>query len=326
MTICRLQRILVAVTTVWMSLSHDMGGQAAVPLQPVSATEFDALLQRLSNWGRWGQDDQIGTLNLLTAETRLAASRLVREGTAVSLSRRIGNNEEATEQRRSILEMLATASTPNVTAHTDEVTLAPHGAIYSHFDAPSHFFYKGEMYNGVPRSEVTERGAARLSVDHASLGVFTRGVLLDIARLKSVRALHPGYPISIDDLEAALKATGLTLRPGDALLIRTGRAVRPPGQRAGLHVSTVQWLKQRDVALVGSDDSIDAWPSGVDGVRSPIHVLLLVAMGTPILDHLNLDALAMAAAERSRWEFLLTVAPLPVVGATGSVVNPIAYF
>jgi kynurenine formamidase len=141
-----------------------------------------------------------------------------------------------------------------------------------------------------------------------------------------VKALEPGYPITIDDLEAALKHTGLTLRSGDAVLIRTGRAPRPPDRRAGLHVSTVKWLRDRDVALVGSDDSIDAWPSEVEGIRSPIHVLLLVAMGTPILDHLDLNALMEAAAQRRRWEFVLTVAPLPVIGATGSLVNPIAFF
>ena len=127
-------------------------------------------------------------------------------------------------------------------------------------------------------------------------------------------------------MDAALKQAGLTLRSGDAVLIRTGRAPRPPDRRAGLHVSTVKWLKDRDVAVVGSDDSIDAWPSGVEGIRSPIHVLLLVAMGTPILDHLDLNALGEAAAARGRWEFVLTFAPLPVIGATGSVVNPIAYF
>lgn len=177
-----------------------------------------------------------------------------------------------------------------------------------------------------PVPKVTERGAARLSVDHAATGVYARGVLLDIARLKNVRALEPGYPISVRDPEVALKQTGLTVRTGDALLIRTGRAMRPPDRRAGLHVETVKWLKDRDVLLVGSDDSIDAWPSGVEGIRSPIHVLLLVAMGMPILDHLALNDLGMVAAEKRRWEFLLTVAPLRVVGGTGSVVNPIAYF
>ena len=222
--------------------------------------------------------------------------------------------------------MLAMGTTVNVTAHTDELTIAPHGAVFTHFDAPAHFFWKGEMYNGVPRATVRDSGAPRLNVDAAAAGVFTRGVLIDVARCKGVAQLAPATPITDIDLEECLKAERVELGSGDAVLIRTGRASGPPDRRAGLHVSAVQLLKRHDIALAGSDSSIDAWPSGVAGVRSPIHVLLLVAMGTPILDHLELDRLGNLAAEKCRWEFLLTLAPLRIAGATGSAVNPTAIF
>ena len=149
-------------------------------------------------------------------------------------------------------------------------------------------------------------------------------------RLKRVPYLEPGAPILVSELEAWLETAKLELRPGDAVFIRTGRSTMPvtppPMQIAGLHVSTVRWLKQHDIALLGSDVGADVWPSGVDGVRSPVHTLLLVAMGTPILDNCDLGDLSRAAAERQRWEFLVTLAPLRISGATGSAVNPVAVF
>jgi hypothetical protein len=164
----QVRRTLFALGLIGMVLSQPVRSQTPVPpSRTMSTAEFDALFQKLSNWGRWGRADQIGSLNLLTPKTRLAASKLIRDGNAVSLSRAIETDGEATPQRPSVLRMLATATTPNVTAHTEEITVAAHGGIYTHFDAPSHFFYNGHMYNGVPRAEVTERGAARLSVNHA---------------------------------------------------------------------------------------------------------------------------------------------------------------
>jgi kynurenine formamidase len=163
-------------------------------------------------------------------------------------------------------------------------------------------------------------------------GIFTRGVLMDIPRLKGVSYLEPGTPIYPEDLDAWEKKAALRVRPGDVVLIRTGRwarrATKGPwsGELAGLHVTSARWLKNRDAAVLGSDAAQDVMPSGVDGVRQPIHLLVLVAMGMPILDNIDLEALSEAAAARKRWDFLLTASPLAVPGATGSALNPIAVF
>ena len=302
----------------------------AISPPPMATAEFDALFERVSNWGRWGRDDQLGALNLIGPAVRRAASWLVRDGTAISLSRLITSPGGASSSQPELLHMLSTASTPDVTSHSERTTIAPHGPIHTHLDAFSHFFYKDRMYNGIPRSAVTDRGAERLAVTGAGTGIYTRGVLIDLPRLKRVPYLEPGAPILVSELEAWLETAKLELRPGDAVFIRTGRSTMPvtppPMQIAGLHVSTVRWLKQHDIALLGSDVGADVWPSGVDGVRSPVHTLLLVAMGTPILDNCDLEDLSRAAAERQRWEFLVTLAPLRISGATGSAVNPVAVF
>ena len=162
----------------------------------------------------------------------------------------------------------------------------------------------------------------------------TRGVLVDVPALKGVESLEPGYAITTADLEAWEASTGITVRTGDVLLIRTGRwaRVRRHGQwnfleaAAGLHYSTAKWLKERGVAALGSDGVSDAIPSGVEGLGSPVHALALVALGMPLLDNLDLDRLAAEAASRGRWEFLFIGAPLRAVGGTGSPLNPLAIF
>jgi kynurenine formamidase len=213
-------------------------------------------------------------------------------------------------------------------------SIAHHGLAHTHLDALCHYFYKDRMYNGIPRSEVTEKGAGRLSVYRMKSGIFTRGVLVDIPRLKGVPWLEPGTPIYPEDLDAWEKFARVKVQPGDVLLVRTGRWARRAAkgpwpasdQLAGLHASSVQWLKSRDVAVLGSDSASEVRPTGVEGMRGPVHVLVLVALGVPILDNCDLEELGKAAEQRKRWEFLLTTAPLAVPGATGSALNPIATF
>ena len=157
---------------------------------------------------------------------------------------------------------------------------------------------------------------------------------MDIPRLKGVKYLEPKTPIYPEDLEAWEKQAGVKVGAGDVVFIRTGRWARRAekgpwdiaNESAGLHASCVLWLRQRDVAMVGSDAASDLMPSGIEGVQQPIHQLLLVAMGVMIFDNCDLEALSEAAASRRRWEFLLTAAPLPVTGGTGSPLNPIATF
>ena len=155
-----------------------------------------------------------------------------------------------------------------------------------------------------------------------------------MAWFKEVDFLEPGTAITVADLEAWEQKTGVTVGSGDVLLVRTGRweRVRQKGQwnfleaAAGMHASVAQWLKERDVALIGCDGVSDVMPSGVEGLANPLHELVLVGLGMRILDNLNLDDVAQAAKARNRWEFLFVGAPLRVVGGTGSPLNPLAVF
>jgi kynurenine formamidase len=216
----------------------------------------------------------------------------------------------------------------------DYFAIASHGFATSHIDALCHIFHEGKLYNGYPSEAVTAHGATKLGIHRLLDGIVTRGVLLDIPALRGVDALEPGQPVFPEDLEAAEEQAGLTVRPGDALLVRTGRwrwraahGAWDAGQlAAGLDASCLPWLRERDVAALGSDGVSDVLPSRVGGVGMPIHTVVIVAMGVHLLDNLDLEALATACAEESRWEFLLTVAPLVIRRGTASPVNPIALF
>jgi len=193
-------------------------------------------------------------------------------------------------------------------------------------DALCQLFYKGRMYSGVSQQEVTDKGAGKLSVINMKNGLFTRAVLMDIPRLRGVKFLKGGTAIYPEDLDAWLTKAGVKLESGDAVLIRTGRWARRAAEglwkyeenTAGLHASCLPWLKKHDVAVVGSDLATDVLPSGVEGVSMPVHQVLIVAMGTPILDNCDFEAVSEAANARKRWSFLLTTAPLAVEGGTGS--------
>jgi kynurenine formamidase len=216
----------------------------------------------------------------------------------------------------------------------DYFALAPHGFATSHIDALCHIFYEGKLFNGYAADTVTAHGATRLGIHHLQDGIVTRGVLLDIPSVRGVDALEPGEAIFPEDLEAAEERAGLRVRPGDALLVRTGRwvwrATHGPwnvaAQAAGLDAACLAWLRERDVATLGSDAVSDVMPSRVEGVGMPIHEIAIVALGLHLMDNLDLDALAAVCADEGRWGFLFVVAPLVLRRGTASPVNPIAVF
>ncbi|HEY3841500.1 MAG TPA: cyclase family protein [Bryobacteraceae bacterium] len=301
--------------------------------RPGTTADFERWMKDDSNWGRWGKADESGTLNLITPATRLAAARLVREGVAISLSRDADKVKSADNPRPFIHEMLTSSEKPGASTFTDSFTVAHHGIAHTHMDAPCHFSYKGRQYNGFPITGVTSKGAAHLNIEIARNGIFARGVLVDIPQLKGVAYLEPGTAIYPEDLDAWEKKSGVHIQSGDVVLIRTGRWARRAekgpwdlAERAGLHATCVQWLHKRDIAVLGSDASIDVHPSQVEGLVEPVHTLTLVAMGTPILDNCDFEQLSAEARKRGRWDFLLTTSPLAVPGATGSPLNPIAIF
>jgi kynurenine formamidase len=300
----------------------------------LTRADIDEMMTSLSNWGRWGKDDQRGALNLITAEKRKQAVALVKDGVTVSLAR-TAIKEELDSSPAFIHRMVALPKEgQEIASAADEYSVRYHGFTQTHLDGLCHLMYKGKMYNGFSQKEVTEKGARKLGVENIKNGILTRCVLMDMPRHFSVRYLEAKRAIYPEDLEAWEKKAGLKVESGDAVLIRTGRWARRELDgpwdimkgSAGLHASCLPWLKKRDVAVVGSDLALDVMPSRVDGFELPVHWVCVVAMGTPILDNCDLEKVSEEANARKRWAFLLTVAPLAVEGGTGSPVNPLAVF
>jgi kynurenine formamidase len=303
----------------------------------MSAPDFQTLFDRCSNWGRWGPDDERGTLNLITPEARVRAASLVREGVTVSCAHPIntvGDSENSSPAMHFMVRAGDVADGRSITSIADHLAISPHGVAHSHLDALCHFFWQGTIYNGRPISSVTSTGARASAITIGQDGITSRGVLLDIPRTYGKPWLEPDQAITVADLEAAERASDVTVSSGDVLLVRTGRQARrnsvgPWDSRtalAGLHHEAAPWLKERGVALLGSDGVSDVRAHPFSETTHPMHVLTLVAMGMQLLDNQNLDDLAAACAERSRWEFMLVVAPLKLMGGTASMVNPIAIF
>lgn len=317
------------------AMAGAMGTPRAAGEEKVSKATIDRWMKELSNWGRWGKTDEMGTVNLITPAKRKQAAALVREGYSVSLARDTEKEKAVDNPNPFRHRMPNTAANPVAGQFSmDEYEVSYHGYAHTHLDSLCHMFHGGKMYNGYDQREVTAEGARKLAVTAFKNGILSRGILMDIAELKGVRYLEPGTPIYPSDLEAWERRAGVQVSTGDIVLVRTGRWARraekgpwdASKQSAGLYASAVKWLRARDVAVVGSDAGSDVMPSGVEGVSQPVHQLLLVAMGTPILDNCDLEAVSRAAKERKRWEFLLTAAPIAVTGGTGSPLNPIATF
>jgi kynurenine formamidase len=324
-----------------MALVIALGAVVAIaPAPPAQApprltrAEFDGLMTKLSNWGRWGKDDQIGALNLITPLKRKQAAALVTEGFSVSLAHPAIKDASDNSPAFSHKMVEIPKGAQDFESAADEYSVRYHGFTQTHLDGLCHLVYRGKMYNGFSRDELTEAGARRLGIEVYRGGIFTRCLLMDIPRLKGLPYLEGGRAILPKDLEAWERKARIKVGSGDAVLIRTGRWARRRQEgpweimkgSAGLHALCMPWLKERDVAVVGSDLALDVLPSGVEGVALPVHWLTVVAMGVPILDNCDLEALGDAAATRQRWSFLLSVAPLAVEGGTGSPVNPLATF
>ena len=307
--------------------------QTARPRLGVEA--FQALFDRCSNWGRWGPDDERGALNLITPEKRIRAAGLVREGVTVSCSHPIntvGDAENVSPANHFMTRAGDVADGVNVMFTGDHLAVSPHGLAHSHLDALCHFFWQGKMYNGRPINMVTSMGTQANGITIGQDGIVSRGILLDVPRQLGVDWLETDHGITVEELEACEASAGLRVESGDILLVRTGRHVRRKAlgpwntraELAGLHHDVAPWLKERGVALLGCDGVSDLRQHAFEAPGSPIHILTLVAMGIQLLDNQNLDDLAAACAERSRWEFMLVVAPLKMVGGTASMTNPIA--
>src|SRR5207253_2400076 len=264
------------------------------------------------------------------------SASLVRDGFAVSLARD-ANTEKAIDNPQPYEDVMTNVS---ATGSGDKIAVSFHGYAHTHLDGLAHHFLDGKMYNGYPQKDyVTMEGmATKNAVINDKNGIFTRGILMDIPRLKGVPYLEPGTPIYVEDLEAWEKQAGVKAGPGDAVFIRTGRWVRRAQLgawdvsklAAGLDPSVLPWIKKRDIALLGSESALSAVPIPPQITNRddylPVHNFVLVAFGMNLFDNCDLDGVAEAAAARKRWEFLVTAAPLPMPKGTGSPINPIAFF
>ena len=301
-------------------------------------SEFRALFDEVSNWGRWSDRPERGALNELTPERVAEAARLVRSGVTVTLSlpldteARIDNPEPA-DHRMTMLPD-AEIGSGAVRFAKDYVGVDYHNDGHSHIDAFSHVAFDGLLYNGTPDESVTAKGAAFGAIDILRDGLVGRGVLLDVPRLRGVPWLEPGQEVYPEELEAAEREQGTRVGQGDILLVRTGHARRraelPPWDtrtaKAGLHPTTAYFLAERRVAALGSDGNSDTAPSTTEGVGFPMHVLALNAMGIHLLDYLQFEDLAQECETVQRWEFLFAAAPLRLRHGTGSPLNPTAIF
>jgi kynurenine formamidase len=303
----------------------------------MSRQEFDQLFASVSNWGRWGKDDQRGTLNFITPERVLAATGLVLKGRSVSLSYLLSKVADVDNPKPMLhyMSRLSLGMAGQPTMNEDFIGLDYHGKLVTHVDALCHCAYGGRLYNDVPTLDaVTGFGATFGAVTAFEDGIVSRGVLLDMPRQLGVEWVEPGPGLAPAQLEAAAASEGISVGEGDVLLVRTGHAVRrtklgawdPDQVSAGVDVSCMPWLHARGVAVLGSDADTDARPSPVEDVHTPAHALALAAMGMPLLDNMNLDRLAATCAEERRWEFLFVTAPLRLPRGTGSPINPLAIF
>ena len=295
--------------------------------------EITELLTKRNNWGRWGPDDQRGAINLITPEKRVEAAALVRSGRIVSLSRDIPtvpgpNNPNPAQHFFRVMDGGSAGG-----GVVDHIGLLYHGYQTTHIDALCHVWSGDGMWNGRdPRIEVTSQGARYGSIDAWRDGIVTRGVLFDVPKFRGEACIGLETPVRAEELEAISKAEGLTIGAGDAIVVHSGRGAwqrqnptwsgyAPPSP--GLDPDCLAYLRDHDVAVLVWD-MMDAVPNR-NGMALPVHAAIY-AFGVALVDNALLEPLAEACAAESRYEFMLTVAPLPLPRGTGSPANPLAMF
>jgi kynurenine formamidase len=304
----------------------------------LTSQQVKALFEKHSNWGRWGKDDQRGALNYITAEKRARAAKLVQAGENVSMALPLATvpaPDNPTPVTHLMVQSGHDALETPLPYSGDYFAIAPHGLANTHIDALCHVFWQGKMYNGFAASEVGSHGARKCAIDVTRAGIVSRGVLLDIPKLRKAEWVEPADRIGPEELDAAEKDHRVTVEEGDVLLIRTGRARRRKAKGGwdpwreglpGLDASCLPWLHERRIAVLGSDAASDVVPSGWEDVALPIHIGTLVSMGVHLIDNADLDAVAETCARARRYEFMFVMAPLVLERGTASPVNPLAVF
>jgi kynurenine formamidase len=298
----------------------------------------------LSNWGRWGAEDEIGTANFITPEIIVEAARLVRKGQVLSLALPL-NPRTPTDPSRPPMQHFVRSARLRVADHgwpgesefaDDWISMSPQTG--TQWDGLCHAFREGKIYNGYDAGQAINPhvGARKCSIDRLATYFVTRGVLLDIAKHKGARNLPGGFTVIAADLEGAAHAQGVEVRRGDALLIRTGwlafwnRATAKERESfydvaPGLGMSAAEWLQAREVACIGVDNvAVEVKPAEDGKSMLPLHPVLIRDLGLTIGELFWLEDLAAACLAEGRWEFLFVGQPLRITGGLGSPINPLA--
>jgi kynurenine formamidase len=295
--------------------------------------EVLGLFQKLSNWGRWGEQDEMGTLNFIDEAKRKQAASLVSLGRNISLAHDIATTAAPNNPHPATHFVEWPVSNPD--GISDYLGLDCHGMATTHIDALCHVIRDGKYYNGYDaQASITRFGSKYCSVHVMKNGIVTRAVVLDIPRAQGRDYLDVAERVHAEDLEAAEAKAGVRVGRGDAVLLRVGQyarvAVEGPEtprtrgyRRNGIDVDCLPWFRDREIALYGGD-CFDCIPSGYPSVNLPIHQIAVSHMGLPLLDNVALEELSAVCAEIGRWELMLTIAPLRLRGGTGTAVNPIA--
>ncbi len=302
--------------------------------------KFRVIGERLSNWGRWGKEDERGTTNFITQERLVAAARLVRAGKVFDLGIPFGADGPQSGAGGRINPILLVSETgqeqqfPGAFHYADDYIFMPLQAA-SQWDSLAHVHYDGKLYNGFPASSITPKGARHCGIDKQGKGIAGRGVLLDIARHLGRKWLEMGEVITPDQLDACAAATGIKFHSGDILCIRTGwrrkfLEERNPTEwmkgEPGIGLASCEWLAKREIAVVCCDNiAVEALPGEVADEVLPVHMVLLRDMGMTLGEILDFEELAADCAADGVYEFFFCGPPIKFTRALGSPINPLAF-
>lgn len=302
---------------------------------------FHQAAAKVNNWGRWGDDDRIGTLNYLTPDVVQRAAQCIRTGRRFSLAWPLSFNDDLQRGNipgRGVLRTMTAIDEAMLGDRSlfctsdDVVTMGMQSA--THWDGLAHVSYDGRLYNGVDPATITAQGATVLGIQHAAT-VVGRGVLLDVARTKGVERLDASYAVTPDDLDAAAEAAHVEVTSGDIVLVRTGQMSHLRGRRkdtdayamqsSGISWQCAAWLHERQVAAIAVDNlTFDTFPPSESDAFFPAHLLHIVEMGLTQGQNWDLDALGDDCAADGQYTFFLDASPLPFTNAVGAPVNPVA--
>jgi kynurenine formamidase len=295
---------------------------------PPAQSRIEGYFKELNNWGRWGDDDQLGTVNLITPARRAAAQALIRSGRTVSLARDMG------PQPALMYHATFPSTRERVDVVLDRFDLVYHGFTITHIDALCHVAFDGQLYNGRPFAQsLSAAGATWCPIDPLFGGITSRGVFLDVAAGRPEGHVTVGRPVTPRELDAAAARAGVRVEPGDVVVVRSGQEaferanpdwVPRVSPHPGLHISCIEWFRERDIAAIAWD-MMDERPSGYPGFGMSAH-LAIPFLGLALVDNTYPERLAAACAEEERHEFLFTATPIRLVGSTGAPANPLAIF